>query len=600
MPSAQVGRIVRGSWIVALAVAATGLAQPSGVQAERAHASASACASTPGIKPLIRGLVDRGVAPPAAGLDASSINVGWNQLEPTGPGLVAGNPIDQAIAAAGCTPVRIRVLAGIATPAWVTALTGSVNVTNPYSDTPGVAGDFWTSEYQTLYDNLESELAAAYEGVPTVDEFVVSRCALFYPEPFILGTSIATNDTNLLAAGYTEGADQQCEQEEIDTANADWPTTRIGVSFNPYQTLVPATNNKGYTVGVDEAYTQQMMAYCRSTLGQRCVLENDSIRDPISAVVAPQPYYGEMYAAMTALGAPLAFQTATDGTSDNIGDFWGTLEWAAQQHAASVELPLDGTYQTTGGSGAPAWQTLAEVSQWFQGDAVFTPNIVTASQGTSTAGDTVGTVTLNELAANDTQVAYRDVGSVPFDTVSAVITWPNGAVQPALVSLGAGTPAASVTCGVAATCTVTIYSGGYTFPELPVSGAGSVAITLANNGAVYTPADGVAAAGTFPVMVVPAPLTLRALTVTPARSAPAAALAATFTDADPLGVAADYTIKVIWGDGTSSTIAARTTTNGFSASATHHYKRAGKDTVTMTITDTGGATLSASRPITVR
>ena len=127
-----------------------------------------------------------------------------------------------------------------------------------------------------------------------------------------------------------------------------------------------------------------------------------------------------------------------------------------------------------------------------------------------------------------------------------------------------------------------------------------MAITLANSGVVYTPADGVNVAGIFPVTVTPAPLTLKTLTVTPAKSAPTAKLEVTFADADPLGVAADYTIKVTWGDGTSSTIAAKAISKGFSVSASHRYKRAGKDTVTITIVDAGGATVSGSTAITVR
>jgi len=572
------------------------------------------CSTGSGTKPLIRGLVDRGVVPPAAGLQASSIQVGWDQLEPSGPGLVADNPIDKAIAAAGCTPLRIRVLAGIATPLWVLAETGSVAVVNPYSNTPGTAGDFWTAEYGALYDNLESELAAAYEQVPNVDEFVVSRCALFYPEPFILGTSIAANDTALLAAGYTEAADQQCQQEEIDTAGADWPTTRIGVSFNPYQTLAPSTNSKGYVTGVDEGYTEQMMAYCRYTLGPRCVLENDSIRDPISAVGGSGPYYGEMYAAMTGasgpieltlggtdrsvtLGAPLAFQTAT---ADNIGDLWGTLEWARLQHAASVELPLDGTYATSGASGSPAWQTLPEVAAWFEDMPAITTAQVTATQGTSTAGAVVGSVTLDERAASDTGVPYGDVGSVPFDAVSATITWPTGATQPGLVAIGTGTPAASVTCGAGPTCAVTIISGGYTFPEQEVSGPATVSVTVSAGGVIYTPADGVGIDGSVPVTVTPAPLTLRSFTVTPAKSAPTAKLSATFADADPLGVPADYTVQIAWGDGTTSVVAAQAAGTRFSAAATHRYARKGKDTVTLIIVDTGGATVSGRKAITVR
>jgi hypothetical protein len=619
VPRPGVGRIARGSWVGALvAVAAIGLAQPAGARAETARAAVNACGSIQGVKPLIRGLVDRGVVPPATGLNASSINVDWSTMEPTKGQLVptVDDPIWAAAQAPGCTPIRIRVLAGIATPLWVVGDSGGVSVTNPYSgsNTPQTAGQFWTPGYEMDYDQFEQLLAARYEAVPNIVEFVVSRCALFYPEPFLLGTSISQNDLNLIAAGYTEAADQQCQQEEIDTAEADWPTTRIGVSFNPYETLAKASNSKGYVIGTDEAYTEQMMAYCRYTLGQRCVLENDSIRDPISSLGGTQPYYSEMYSAITGvsgpvnltlnglnvsvpLGAPMAFQTAT---AAKINDFWGTLEWAAQQHATSVELPLDGTYPTSGGAGAPAWQTLSEVSQWFQGDPTYSPDPVSATQGLSTAGDVVGTVGLNEVAAYDTQVPYGDVGSVPFDSVTAVITWPNGAVQAGLVSLGTGAPASSVTCAASATCTITVFSGGYTFPELPVSGTGSVAITLANSGVAYTPADGVDVAGTFPLTVVPAPLTLRTFTVTPAKTAPTATLAATFADADPLGVVADYTIKVVWGDGASSTIAAKATAKGFAVSATHRYKRAGKDTVTITIIDTGGATVSGSRPITVR
>jgi hypothetical protein len=568
-----------------------------------------------GIKPLIRGLVDRGVVPPAAGLQASSINVDWSTLEPTKGVLVstADDPIWAAVQTAGCTPIRIRVLAGIATPGWVlTDSGGGISVVDPYSGTPGTAGAFWTAAYEADYDQFEALLAARYESVPNVVEFVVSRCALFYPEPFIIGTSEAENDTNLLAAGYTEAADQQCQQEEIDTAGSDWPTTRIGVSFNPYQVLAAASNSKGYTTSVNEPYTEQMMAYCRYTLGQRCVLENDSIRDPITSFSAQ---YAQMYAAMTGasgpidltlvapsqsvtLGAPIAFQTATAG---GVGDFWGTLEWATEQHAASVELPLDGTYPTAGGVGAPVWHTLSEVAQWFQGDPAFTPTPVTATQGTPTAG-MIGTLTLDEQAADDTVIPYGDVGSVPFDTVSAVITWPTGITQPALLSLGEG-EASSVTCSAqpasTSTCTVTIYGSGYTFPEQPVTGPASVLVTLANGTVLYTPADGAVVAGSIPFTLVPASLTLETFTVTPARSAPTAQVAAKFVDADPLGIASDYTISIAWGDGTSSTAAAQALGTRFSVASRHRYARSGKRTVRITIIDTGGATVSGSKSITL-
>jgi hypothetical protein len=471
---------VGGSRVVILFLAAAfGLALPA-TGIEPARAASSSCSSTPGVKPLVRGLVDRNIAPPAANLNASSINVGWNVLQTSKGGAIApNNPIDQALAVAGCTPLRIRVLAGIATPMWAITDSGAVEVTNPYGtgNTPQPSGRFWTDAYKNDYDTFESLLAAKYESVPNIVEFVVSRCALFYPEPFLLGTSNTQNDTNLVNAGYTEAADQQCQKEEIDTAKADWPNTRIGVSFNPYQVLNLSSTSPGYTTSIDEAYTEQMMAYCRYTLGSRCVLENDSIRDPIAGLPAN---YAHMYSAMTGasgaiyltlngidqnvqLGAPIAFQTAT---ASNIGDFWGTLVWARKNHASSVELPVDGTYPTSGTSGAPAWQTLAEVAKWFEETPTVTPHALTVQQGQSTLDDIVATVAIDDLAAIDTAAGYGDVGSVPFDTITANITWPTGVQRAGLISIGSASPMTPATCGSAqASCTATVESDGYVFPE---------------------------------------------------------------------------------------------------------------------------------------
>ena len=592
-------------------LAAAGLTLSAGTVSGAARTTSSACSSSPGVKPLIRGLVDRSTAPPAAGLDASSVNVPWSALEPLGPGLVQDNPIDQAIAAGGCTPLRIRVIAGMSTPAWVLALTGGVPVTDPDYHNMGMAGQFWTVPYGYWYDNLEAELANKYDQDPDVAEFVVSRCALFYPEPDIIGTSVPSNDTALLAAGYSTALDQTCQQEEIDTSAKDWQYTRIGVSFNPYQVLMAI--GTGYTKSVDEAYTEQMMAYCRYELGSRCVLENDSIRDPISGLTSE---YAQMYAAMTGasgpidltlpngsnvevpLGAPLAFQTAV---ASKIGDFWATLEWARENHASSVELPLDGTYPTSGTTAA--WQTIGEVAQWFEDVPTIATHTVYAVQGTPTTGVAVAQVKqLDELAAEDTIAGYGDVGSVPFDTVSASITWPTGVSQPGLVSIGGSSPAASAVCSGERWCDVTVYSGGYTFPEEPITGAAtaSVTLTLATGEIAYTPDDGVDIAGSAPVTVTWAPLKLTSLSVTPARSAPTAKLTAHFVDRDPLGVAADYTVDIGWGDGTSTSVPAITSGSGFAASATHRYRHTGTDNVTITITDIGGATVAGKETITVR
>ena len=73
---------------------------------------------------------------------------------------------------------------------------------------------------------------------------------------------------------------------------------------------------------------------------------------------------------------------------------------------------------------------------------------------------------------------------------------------------------------------------------------------------------------------------------------------ATFTDADPGGLAGDYTATVAWGDGTATQTGSISGTGPFSVSGTHTFvETAG--TVTITITDAGGATTSAQVQFTL-
>jgi hypothetical protein len=566
-----------------------------------AGAAQAGCTSVSGVKPLLRGLVDRTQIPPAANVQAAAIEVKWKDLEPLGPGLVANNPIDVAIAAAGCvTPLRLRVIAGMAAPEWVKqASGGDISVVDPFDNTKGTIGHFWTDPFKQAYDNLQSELAAAYDSVPNLDEVVVSRCSMFYPEPFLRGISIPSNRTNLLAAGYTVAADKVCQLEEIDSSVTRWATTRVGVSFNPYQVL-----NSDGTFGPDESYTEQVMGYCRYTAGPRCVLENDSIRDPISSLGAG---FLHMYAVMSGaagpvhvtiggldvevqLGAPIAFQTAVMA---KIGDFWGSLEWARLQHAASVELPVDGTYPTSGGSGAPAWQTIAEVAAWFQEDPVITATPLAATEGKATTGMPLASLSLDELAALDTVAGYGDVGAVPFDTVSASVNWPDGSSEAAMLATGQGA-ASVVTCPQQRSCAVTIESGGHALAEEATAAPATVIVSLAT-GITYVPADGVSIVAGPMVSVSDAPLSLVKMRVVKTLTAGMVRLNFVFADADPGALASDYTVSVDWGDKSVASLSVVAMTGGFSAGATHTYAKSGTYTVQVVATDAGGAMLAAKR-----
>jgi hypothetical protein len=134
-------------------------------------------------------------------------------------------------------------------------------------------------------------------------------------------------------------------------------------------------------------------------------------------------------------------------------------------------------------------------------------------------------------------------------------------------------------------------------------GANTLAITVTDAGG--------ATAGTGPVLnVADAPL---ALTAQPANAVEgqgiSAVLLATFTDADPNAVAADFSASVAWGDGQTSGSAAGNVTiqadpnqaGVFDVLATKPgpYAEEGAYKPAITVTDVGGATTSATAAFTV-
>jgi len=75
-------------------------------------------------------------------------------------------------------------------------------------------------------------------------------------------------------------------------------------------------------------------------------------------------------------------------------------------------------------------------------------------------------------------------------------------------------------------------------------------------------------------------------------------IVATFTDADPHGVVADYTAQIAWGDGQSSAGTVASGPNGtFTITGSHAYAQMGFHTVITQITDAGGSTASATTTV---
>jgi hypothetical protein len=292
------------------------------------------------VKPVIRGLVDRQGEPAKNMLSvvhAYVVKVNWADLQPTpfGP-IAADNAIDKAIArvrmpdykAVGMV-LKLRVLAGIGAPEWVKRLGGAPI---PYNDNQdgasvdgGTIGRFWTPEFGTAYQDLQTKLAAKYDDVPEIRELTVSRCSTIFDELFVRQPGDQQNNAGLLGAGYSDSADEQCIEQAIQ-AHAVWKHTTSDVDFSPFPNVADPSQPP------DLAFTERVMRMCRDTLGPRCGLQNNAI----STDKLDNPMFTSMYAAMTALGPPIILQTAAN---KRIGNPDQVLAAAVRVGADSIELP---------------------------------------------------------------------------------------------------------------------------------------------------------------------------------------------------------------------------------------------------------------------
>jgi hypothetical protein len=327
------------SVVMALALATACSSGGNIAQQAEPSPSPSPSAPTSALKPMIQGLIDRKGLPPEAWLGHISgfvVNVSWSDLQPVqGAPIATDNAIDHAITQVRSLEpkgvnlgIKIRFFAGIAAPEWAKELGGSpVTIFDKTAGRGGTVGRFWTQPFGEAYASAWAQLAAKYDNVPEIRQIEVSRCGTVFDETLVRDTSDPQTVSNLLAAGFTFEADQQCLMEEVALGRM-WRQTRIGLELNPYKRIEPDG-----TVVNDEPVTESLMDYCRQQLGQQCVLENNSIRWP--------PIAGDMgrvYSKMRELGPPIAFHTAIPS---RVGDLDQTLLWAQQLGADAVELPSD-------------------------------------------------------------------------------------------------------------------------------------------------------------------------------------------------------------------------------------------------------------------
>lgn len=160
-------------------------------------------------------------------------------------------------------------------------------------------------------------------------------------------------------------------------------------------------------------------------------------------------------------------------------------------------------------------------------------------------------------------------------TLSASIDWGDGSSSAGSVSLSNGS-----------------YSviGSHTYAE---EGSFTLTVQVSASGGQSATAQGAA-------IVADAPLTITRLVVG-ASEKRLAGLVATFTDADAAGTVSDYSATISWGDGVTSSglVVKNPLEAGFVTAGAHQYTKAGTYSVTLTITDGGGSTITATHTLVV-
>jgi len=255
------------------------------------------------------------------------LRVAWKDLQNSDGSITAGNPIDGALAhlPAGFQ-LKVRLLAGADAPGWLLKTAGSVTLRGSGS---AAVLRWWVPAANTAYTSLISGLAARYDTNPAIADFTISRCMVFTAEP-LLRPGKGPNLAALSKAGLTAALDEQCQSQAI-AAHGAFAHTRSSLALNPYQKIT-----SGGSAVVDEAYTRGLMDECRSTLGSRCVLENNSLKQGSRG-----NDYDNMYAAIKAHGAPIAIQTAGSSNFRSCSSLLAVLNTAVSLGSNSVELPFN-------------------------------------------------------------------------------------------------------------------------------------------------------------------------------------------------------------------------------------------------------------------
>jgi hypothetical protein len=239
--------------------------------------------------------------------------------------------------------------------------------------------------------------------------------------------------------------------------------------------------------------------------------------------------------------------------SNNLGGSWSRFGTSLPD-ARAVDLELNMTLGivAVGTHGRGMWEIHVENDP---------PPMATGSPVTATEG----------LAFNGAVASFADADpTATAAEYTATITWGDGSSSDGTIQAGSG--------GFSVLGTHTYNEEG----SYPIG----VAITDVDNSSNEATTTSLATVADASLTATPQPITA-------VEGAAFTGVVASFTDADPNGMVADYAATITWGDGNISAGKIAANGGGFDVTGTNTYASAGVFTVTVTIKDVGGNTATA-------
>ena len=290
---------------------------------------------------------------------AAVIELTWAQLEPQ-PNQFDDSTLVSALQNVQdynlkypSTPLvaKLRIFAGVNSPAWVMQQAGSVVLTDSKTNTNYTEPDFWTATYSQLWTALQNHLASEYDTNALIGEVAISVCSSITAEPFVLPGEVASIQA-LEAAGYTDAQMETC-LSNAPKDYAAWQQTPLDYTFNPLLLTATAQSDTSFPIQVMQAF--------RTALGTRAVVANHDLNNPLPNANLPAIYaeFQTLYSAAQAQTppalSPLEFQS--DGP---------TVDWSSLvPYAISTYHPTEiEIWNTTATGDGLADITQSELQQW--------------------------------------------------------------------------------------------------------------------------------------------------------------------------------------------------------------------------------------------